>query len=506
MHTVQLKLDTSKYDEAIIQKRFYMISHVHNVVVKHARKLLNKFEADREYQVYRSEYAELLKKPRLSKEDRLRKKELSRLMTDIRFSLGLSEYAFHSYAKVTGAQFKKHLSSFQIQKEATRVWNSVRKYLFDNGKSVHFKKYRDFDTIGGKSNTNGVKFSKDTLSIKWNGLNIACKLPRREQDQAYILSSLEGKISYCEIKRLMFPNGWHYYVIIYFQSEAPTRLEPKPDRGTMGIDIGVSSVAAVSKDMVMLKELAPKCREYNLKIQKMLRAMDESKRKTNPDKYNEDGTINKHAKGKWVYSNNYYRKRNKLKSLYRQKSEYIRQTHARICNQLILNSKNFIIEKMSFQGLQKRASKTERSDKVSRIVQKDGSVKEVRKYKRKKRFGKTLNDRAPALFVTTLERKAKQYNGFVVQINTSAYKASQYNHVDDTYIKVPLSTREKQIGGEYVQRDLYSAYLLLNSNESYSSADREKCKNGFESFLEMQNDLISRMKEENISFKQCFGF
>lgn len=506
MHTVQLKLDTTKYDEAIIQKRFHMISHVHNVMVKHARKLINKLEADKEYQIYRSEYAELLKRPHLSKEDRLRKKELSRLMTDIRFSLGLSEYAFHSYAKITGAQFKKHLSSFQIQKEATRVWNSVRKYLFDNGKSVHFKKYRNFDTIGGKSNTNGVKFNKETLSIEWNGLNIACRLPRKEQDQAYVLSSLEGKISYCEIKRLMFPNGWHYYVVVVLKGNAPTKLEVNSERGTMGIDIGVSSVAAVSKDMVMLKELAPKCREYNLKIQKLLRAMDESKRKTNPDKYNEDGTINKKAKGKCVYSNNYFKKRNKLKSLYRQKSEYIRQTHARICNQLIINSRDFNIEKMSFRSLQKRAEKTERSDKASRIPQKDGSVKEVRKYKRKKRFGKTLNDRAPALFVNTLSRKAIQYGARVTEVNTSAFKASQYNHIDDTYIKVPLSIREKQIGENTVQRDLYSAFLLMNSNENYNSADRNKCIDSFDRFIEMHDALICSMKENNISFKHCFGF
>ena len=41
MHTVRLLLDTTKYDEYIINRRFHAVSHIHNVLVKHAMKLLN---------------------------------------------------------------------------------------------------------------------------------------------------------------------------------------------------------------------------------------------------------------------------------------------------------------------------------------------------------------------------------------------------------------------------------------------------------------------------------
>jgi len=49
MHTVRLLLATTKYDEQIINKRFHAVSHIHNVLVKHARKCLKKLSCDKEY-------------------------------------------------------------------------------------------------------------------------------------------------------------------------------------------------------------------------------------------------------------------------------------------------------------------------------------------------------------------------------------------------------------------------------------------------------------------------
>ena len=52
MHTVTLKLKTTKYDKDIIEKRFRMLSHVHNVLVKHGRILMDKRDNDPEYQAF----------------------------------------------------------------------------------------------------------------------------------------------------------------------------------------------------------------------------------------------------------------------------------------------------------------------------------------------------------------------------------------------------------------------------------------------------------------------
>ncbi|MBQ9304373.1 hypothetical protein, partial [Butyrivibrio sp.] len=303
MHTARLLLSTTEYDEQVLDKRFHAVSHIHNVLVKHAKKCLKRLSCDKEYQALKAEYSALLKKNKLSKDDKVYKKQLSQRMTDIIRSYDLSEYSFQAYIKVCAKQFRKCLSSQQVQKEATRVWHGVEDVLYGNGKELHFKKFRDFNTICGKTNTNGVKFYKDTCSIEWLGLNINYKLPK---DKDYILEALESDISYCEIERKMFSNGWHYYVVVYLKGDAPHRLKTAgAEYNITGVDIGTSTVAALSDNVATLKELAPKCKDYNKRIEKLLRSMDISKRISNPNKYKSDGTIDKSNRGKWIYSKTY---------------------------------------------------------------------------------------------------------------------------------------------------------------------------------------------------------
>ena len=507
MHTLRLLLLTTEYDEQVMNKRFYAISHIHNVLVKHAKKLLRKISHDSRYEYCRKTYVSLPKKENLSSADKKYKKQLSQEMKDIRISMGLSEAGLQSYIKKCARRFSKCLSSQQVQKEATRVWNGVEKVLFSDGKDIHFKKNRDFPTIGGKTNTNGVKFNKSELSIEWLGLQIQCKRPKKDAEWDYLTESLDHDISYCEIERKMFPNGWHYYVIVYLKGDAPRKTRTVGDNENVtGIDMGISTVATVSDIRVALRELVPDCIRYNKKIQKLLRRMDASKRKNNPNKYKPDGTIDKTNRDRWTFSRTYFKNRRKLKSLYRQKSAYIKQSHEILCNELLADSVNFITEEMSFKGLQRKAKKTERSDKTATVRQKNGDTRQIYKYKKKKRFGKSLNNRAPAMFLNILERKCSQYDGSLLKVDTKSFRASQYDHVTDTYTKTSLRERDKQIGGNYVQRDLYSAFLIKNSNPDLNAPDREKCLFEFERFLDMQNTLIDTMKQNHISMKSCFGF
>ena len=140
------------------------------------------------------------------------------------------------------------------------------------------------------------------------------------------------------------------------------------------------------------------------------------------------------------------------------------------------------------------------------VKQKDGTVKVIQKYKRKKRFGRSINRRAPARFLLELKRKAEAVGGVYAEVDTKEFKASQYNHVTDTYEKIPLSQREKEIGKRKVQRDLYSAFLIRNADLDFKHPDREKCEYEFEYFANLQDQLILKMKESGLSMRQCFGF
>ena len=94
MHTVRLLLATTEYDKQILEKRFHAVSHIHNVLVKHAKKCLTRLFHDNEYQSLKAQYTMLLKKSKLSKDEKTYKNMLSKRMTDIIRSYDLSEYSF----------------------------------------------------------------------------------------------------------------------------------------------------------------------------------------------------------------------------------------------------------------------------------------------------------------------------------------------------------------------------------------------------------------------------
>ena len=122
MHTVQLLLKTSKYERHEIDRRFHALAHLHNVCVKHARKCMIRLQHDKRYAELRQLYNELVKKEKMSKEEKSQKKKLAKQLAACRTEQGLSKASLEHYLKVCGKQFSKLLSSQQIQAEADRVW------------------------------------------------------------------------------------------------------------------------------------------------------------------------------------------------------------------------------------------------------------------------------------------------------------------------------------------------------------------------------------------------
>ncbi len=505
-HTIRFPLKTTEYDREFLDRQFRAMQHIHNVIVRHAIRLLRRLEDDKEYQAWLNEYRSLPDDKSLSHEQKSRKNALSKKMDGRRAEIKLTKPGLESYSKIRAKRFSKLVSSQQVQKECARVMSGVDKILFEDGKQLHFKRLYDLSTVGGKSNQNGARFYKDTMTVTWMGHSYPCKLKKDAASVKYREESLDHKVKYCEIQRLMFDSGWRYYVILYLEGDAPKKLTDLPLDSSGGLDPGISAMAVVGDNGMILKELAPRSAEYEKKISTLLQKMDRSRRDSNPNKYNEDGTLKKGNRDRWKYSKNYYRLRNQLRCLYRKKSAYIKQTHEMLANEILQISPNVTVEKMNYKALAKRSKKTERSDKVSQIKQKDGTIKEVHKYKRKKRYGHSINSRAPSSFLTILKRKCEQYDGIYQEIDTRSYKASQYDHVTDTCTKVPLSRREKEIGGRIVQRDLYSAFLLWNTNDTLDHADREACTAKFDQFADEHDIYIRNLKAQNVTMKQVFGF
>lgn len=510
MYTIRFPLRTTFQDEQVLEKRFRLIAKIHNNLVSFAKKQLRKLKRDPVYTSAKALYTEAVKA-----EDQQKMKQALRVMNDRVYCFGLHKTAFDAFVKVDQHKYARHLSSQQCQKEAERVFRGVEAVLYGNGKDVHYKKHEDFSTICGKSPTNGIRLYDEyhtsylhkgeepsgRACILWQGLEIPFKIDWKDK---YVADAMRNDdVSYCEIQRLMFNDGWHYYVRIYFKGEAPQKL--KPGNGRMGIDPGVSTVAAVGEKAVFLRELAPNSVSYNNQILRLQRQIDASTRASNPDNYNADGTV-KRGKRKWKYTKTCKRKKRRLKVLYRKKSAAVRSSHEKMANLLIQNADEFYVEGMSFSALGKRSKKTERQEKASQVKNKRGEVKQVYKYKRKKRFGKSLNNRAPALFVSILQQKCRQYGLKLMEINTRTFKASQFDHTTGECTPCTLNQRFKIIGGHKVQRDLYSAFLIRNSDAEDQHINEGLCAASFPAFLSIHAQEINTLIVNGISMKQCFGF
>ena len=75
---------------------------------------------------------------------------------------------------------------------------------------------------------------------------------------------------------------------------------------------------------------------------------------------------------------------------------------------------------------------------------KETTVNSKGKFNRKKRFGRSIKNRCPSGFQTAVEQKFKVSGGTYIEVS-NYYRASQYDHTVDDYIKMKLSDRMYQL-------------------------------------------------------------
>lgn len=90
-------------------------------------------------------------------------------------------------------------------------------------------------------------------------------------------------------------------------------------------------------------------------------------------------------------------------------------------------------------------------------------------------------------------------------METQTFRASQYDHVTDTYKKKKLSRRYHTVKGVWVQRDLYSAFLLKNADGTLTHADRTLCLQTYALFQQLHDACILALKTSNRKLPSSFG-
>jgi len=467
-YVLTLPLNTEIYQEDILDKRFNISRQIYNACLGEILKRYNHMRESKAYQ-------------RISK---LHKgKDRNKQFNDLNKLYNINEYSLHDFVKPMYKNFKDNIDSLTCQKLASRAYSAFEKLMFHTAKKVNFIKYDELKSIEGKWNKSGIKYDIKFNQLIWNGLKIPVVI---KDNDTYVHMVIQDKVKYCRIKREIIKGKYHYYVQLIMEGIPPLKvtkqgeIKSKIGTGSVGIDIGTQTIAYSSQYQVKLLELAPNINKLDREVKLLQRKMDRSKRATNPNKFNENGTINTKNKDKWVYSNHYIKIKNIRKELFRKQSALRKQSHNILANEVLNLGDKFYVETMNYSGLQKRSKKTTVNKKTG-------------KFNNKKRFGKSLANKAPAMFLTILDNKLKWNGTQLNKIDTYSIKASQYNHITNEYIKKDLSERWNYFGGFKIQRDCYSAFLIMNVNKNLNTINRNLCFSEFDNFKILHDKEISRL-------------
>jgi transposase len=334
-----------------------------------------------------------------------------------------SDYALHSYVtRLRHSWLGDHIDSNTAQKLATRAYKAVEKVLFGKAKKVRFKGKNQMDSVEGKSNKSGIKWKGEV--VEWGGLKLATLITSNDP---VILHGLNSKVKYVRLVRRKISGRNRFYAQLVCQGKPFIKPKNRLGVGDVGIDIGPSTIALVGESVASLQQFASELEFEAAHIRRLQRKMDRSRRATNPDNYNSNGTVKK-GKKQWNISNSYLKTRNSKANLEPKLAAHRKSLHGELVNSIISHSDVIKLEKLSYKAFQKL-------------------------------FGKSVGKRAPGMFVSHLKSKAERAGGQVVEIPTHSTKLSQTCQCGRVKKKTLKERVHRCECGVVAQRDLYSALL-----------------------------------------------
>ena len=402
--------------------------------------------------------------------------------------------------------------------KAEDIWRGMEKCLYGNGGTIHFSKYGELPCIRAKQSNRGIPMSvkNNTLQFRLGKAAFGIKVTDRFQNDEVnaILSYLtEPEIinakavdtllkeaccidtfrpCYAILVPKVIRGKYRVYLHLTIEGKAKPKydksgnLRHKYGKGIVGADIGTQTVAYTSDTEVGLKNLSERgnsIRKSERLERLYCRAMDRSRRATNPQNYNENGTVKK-GKKNWQYSNHYKKLKTKHSELCRISAVNRQLAVNEDANHLRSLGDIFITEPKNASKLMKRAKGTTKNSKG--------------KSNKKKRFGKSIKNRCPGGFQTTVEKKFEITGGTYIEVPNN-YRASQYDHTADDYIKKKLSDRLYRLrDGTLVQRDWYSSFLLYYYDHKTRDIDKTKCNTDFDRCYTKEKALITWIKANKI--------
>ena len=276
------------------------------------RVLLGRFEAGR--RLYNAVLDEALKRLALMRESkawqaarrRPQGKARGEAFGACKARFGFSEYALHAVATrhKNAAGFRDRLGAHETQKIGTRVWKAVSAYAFGVRGRPHFKgRDRPLHSLEGKNNLAGIRWNRDTGCVTWGKLTLPAMLPSKGQDP-WLHAGLDAQTQYCRIVWRLVNARRRWFVQIVQRGVAPAKYDFLACGHVVGLDVGPSTVAIVGETGVAIESFAPGVVQSWRHQRRLQRALDRSRRATNPGNYHRNGVARKGCRS-WVKSKRY---------------------------------------------------------------------------------------------------------------------------------------------------------------------------------------------------------
>ena len=390
------------------------------------------------------------------------KEERRKLFRSIQEKYGFSDYEIQAFAIETknACWIEDHLDTHTCQKIGTGAFRATQQYAYGRRGRPRFKGKGRFRSLEAKSNTAGIRF-RDGY-IQWQGLRLQTLLDRKDK-YGVEAHGLSCQTKYVRLVRKLIRGKVRWYAQLVQKGRPKQKSKNQIGRETVGLDIGPSTIAAAGGDDAFLAPFCAELKPIETKMRILQRAMDRSRRATNPENYNSDATLKKGPK-KWNLAKGYIRLRAKLAEKQRCLAQRRKCLHGKLVNRVLTMGNHINTEQLSYKGFQRE-------------------------------WGRSVGFRAPGMFVEKLRRKAESAGGVVYEFSASVARLSQICHGCDTIRKKPLSQRwhKCSCGIGPVQRDLYSAYL--SRHVKGNSLDTRQAKEAWPGAEPLLRRAVSRLNQ-----------
>lgn len=439
---------------------------------------------------------------------RICKKEAFQKKNDMLKEARFTEFGFNGDVAKFSAHYTTTVSSnMACLTIAAPLWVAFSKFLFGNGKKVHYKKRGSINTIktNGKSgirlitenNRYYLILSNSPYKKEKNGeiyrfkarysSSHPVKIEVLVGEKEYNKEMLQADISNICIKRVKIRDQYKYFVQFSVRrfpykkkDENGNLIHPISD-GTVGLCIWRNRLCAVSKDQVKTYDLSPGYSEYSDQLSEIGQKMDQLLRLNNPDNYNENGTVKsgimvdgEKQRLIWVKSRQY----KELSKKYREVSRKYVETRSIWQNKIVYNllsmGNEFFIYDTSY---------------LTKKVDLESKTKKEQQTKADRR--RSIMQAAPSEFINKLNRKLQ--SDLLAPVNKVVIPEQLYwyNHAKGLCNKDDFGDDYMMLNMfESIPHTLYRAFMML-----YYDSDRKEYRNIPE---DEWNSFLERAKMENV--------